>query len=103
MADPAIKYTSSQEYLALERASKEKHEYFEGRIIAMAGASLAHNNIVANLIREIGNSLKGKPCIILPSDIRISVPSGESYMYPDATIVCGQPEMVDDQFDTMKN
>lgn len=69
----------------------------------MAGASLAHNDIVANLIREIGLLLKNQPCRILPSDIRVSVPSKESYMYPDAVIVCRQPEMEDDQFDTLKN
>src|SRR5580700_4352347 len=103
MAVPAIKYTTPQEYLALERASKEKHEYFAGKVLAMAGASLAHNDIVANLIREIGLLLKDRPCRILPSDIRVSIPSKESYMYPDAVIVCGQPEMEDDKFDTLKN
>jgi Uma2 family endonuclease len=107
MAAPAIKssikFTSPAEYLALERASKEKHEYFEGKVLAMAGASLVHNRIVGNLMREIGVLLKDRPCEILPSDIRISVPSKASYMYPDAVIVCGQPEMEDDQFDTLKN
>lgn len=88
MAVPAIKYTSPQIYLALERSSKEKHEYFAGKIMAMAGASLVHYDIVANLIRKIGLLLKDRPCRILPSDIRISIPSRESYMYPDAVIVC---------------
>lgn len=99
----AKKQVSPQEYLKLERGAKEKHEYFEGQIIAMAGASLAHNRIVANLMREIGSFLKNKSCEILPSDIRISVPSYESYMYPDATIVCGKPDMEDEQFDTLRN
>jgi Uma2 family endonuclease len=103
MAVPAIKYTSPQEYLALERASKEKHEYFEGKVLAMAGASLAHNDIVANLIGEVRLLLKDRPCRILPSDILVSIPSKESYMYPDAVIVCGKPEMEDDKFDTLKN
>lgn len=87
----------------MERASKEKHEYFVGKVLAMAGASLAHNDIVANLIREIGMLLKDRPCRILPSDIRVSIPSRESYMYPDSVIVCGKPEMEDDRFDTLKN
>jgi Uma2 family endonuclease len=100
---PAATFATPQEYLALERVSKEKHEYFEGKVIAMAGASLKHNDIVAHLLREIGGILKDKPCRILPSDIRIAIPSGESYMYPDATIVCGQPELTDAQFDTLKN
>jgi len=103
MGAPAIKYVTPEEYLKLERASETKHEYFEGEIVAMAGATLAHNDIVANLLREIGSFLKGTECKIRPSDLRISVPSANSYTYPDATIICGKPEMEDDKFDTAKN
>ena len=103
MPVPVTIAISPQDYLALERISKEKHEYFQGKIVAMAGASLIHNRLVANLLGEIREALKHKPCEILPSDIRVSTPSRESYMYPDALIVCGQPEMEDDKFDTLKN
>ena len=94
---------SPQEFLTRERKAKDKHEYFEGDVIALAGASLAHNRIVANLIRTVGNLLAEKPCEILPSDIRITTPLGNAYMYPDAIIVCGQPEMADNKFDTLRN
>jgi Uma2 family endonuclease len=103
MGAPAMKYVSPQEYLEMERESSTKHMYLDGRIVAMAGASLAHNDIVANLLREIGSFLKGKECKIRPSDLRISIPSANSYTYPDATIICGKPEMEDDKFDTAKN
>ena len=103
MQAAAIKQVSPQDYLSFERGAKEKHEYFEGQVIAMAGASLAHNRIVSNLVTKIGSFLDDKSGEILPSDIRISVPAFESYMYPDATIVCGKPEMEDEQFDTLKN
>jgi len=103
MGAPAIKYVSAEEYLVMERESTTKHMYLDGRIIAMAGASLAHNYIVANLLREIGGFLKGKGCRINPSDLRISIPSANSYTYPDATIIFGKPEMEDDKFDTAKN
>ncbi|MEO8823562.1 MAG: Uma2 family endonuclease [Ginsengibacter sp.] len=99
----ALKRISPQEYLSFERSAKEKHEYFEGQVIAMAGASLAHNRMVVNLVKKIGNFLEDKSCEILPSDIRISVPTYESYMYPDATIVCGKPETEDEKFDILKN
>jgi len=69
----------------------------------MSGASLAHNKILVNLIGEIRTALKGKACQILPSDMRVTVPSGEAYMYPDAVIVCGKPELTDDRFDTLMN
>lgn len=103
MGAPAIKYVSPQEYLQMERESPIKHMYLDGEIVSMSGASLAHNDIVANLLREVGSFLKGKPCKIRPSDLRISVPSANSYTYPDATIICGKPEMEDDKFDTATN
>jgi Uma2 family endonuclease len=103
MGAPAIKYISLQEYLQMERESHTKHMYLDGEVVAMSGASLAHNDIVANLIGAINPFLKGKQCKIRPSDLRISVPSANSYTYPDATIICGKPEMEDDKFDTATN
>ena len=100
---PVTIATSPQDYLAFERISKEKHEYFQGKVVAMAGASLIHNRLVANILREVGAAISGRSCEVLPSDLRVSIPSRESYMYPDAVIVCGQPEMEDDKFDTLKN
>lgn len=103
MGTPALQIISPQEYLRIERSSNDKNEYFEGQILAMGGATLAHNRIVANLVRKIGNALESKSCEILPSDIRVTAPFYESYMYPDATIVCGKPEMEDNKFDTLTN
>lgn len=100
MSIPTI---TAAEYLTQERLAKDKHEYYKGKVTDLAGASLAHNQILANLMREIGAVLKGKTCRILPSDIRVTVPSGEAYMYPDAVIVCGKPELTDDRFDTLQN
>ena len=103
MGAPALKYVSPKEYLERERESSIKHVYLDGEAVAMPGASLAHNDIVANILREIGSFLKGKQCKIRPSDLRISVPSANSYTYPHATIICGKPEMEDDKFDTVTN
>ena len=96
-------YTTPQEYLAFERAAATRHEYYEGQVRAMAGASMAHNRIVANLVREVGILLKGKSCEILSTDMRTCTPSESAYMYPDALIVCGEPELADNRFDTLKN
>jgi len=103
MEGKELTYTSSEKYLTQERAALDKHEYFKGQIVGLAGASLRHNRIAANLIMEIGIRLKRQPCEVLPSDIRVCTPSREAYMYPDATIVCGKPEMEDGMFDTLKN
>jgi Uma2 family endonuclease len=68
MGAPPIKYISPQEYLKTERESPIKHQYLDGEVVAMAGATLAHNYIVANILREIGSFLKGKSCRITPSE-----------------------------------
>src|SRR5687768_17468528 len=103
--EPALKYnyTSAEEYLEMERASQEKHELHHGVIINMAGASLNHNRIVGNLIISIGSYLKGKSCSVFPGDLRTKILTKDSFTYPDITIVCGEPELMDNHFDTLLN
>jgi len=103
MVNPAGKYISPEEYLEMETDAGEKHEYFDGHIFAMAGATEAHNRIVANLIGELHNFLKGKDCDVFPSDLRVTTPLFSSYMYPDVSIVCGNVEKREDNFDTVTN
>lgn len=106
MTMPAEKrrYTIS-EYLAFERTARERHEYRNGDIIAMAGGSVRHSLILANLIRELGNALKGKPCNVFESNLRIRISRTPLYTYPDASIVCGKPEIDpnDDALETITN
>ena len=103
MAYPAGKQVSPQEYLEIEINAEDKHEYFDGQVVAMAGATEIHNRIVANLIGELHNFLKDKDCDVFPSDLRVTTPLLSSYMYPDVSIVCGHVEKRDDQFDTITN
>lgn len=103
--EPAPKYNfiSPDEYLKMERETEERNEYYDGLVLAMSGASLEHNCIDRNLIMSVGNFLKGKECQVLPFHMRVSNPSRENYLYPDASIVCGKPELEDDKFDTLTN
>lgn len=91
------------EYLAFERASETKHEYFGGEVFAMAGGTPEHSLIASNFIREAGNSLKERPCVVYTSDLRVKVKSTGLYTYPDVTIVCGEREFDDNQGDTLVN
>ncbi|UOQ98185.1 Uma2 family endonuclease [Hymenobacter sp. 5317J-9] len=97
-------YVSPEDYLRLERAAEFKHEYFEGVVRAMAGASYAHNRICTNLTVEVGSQLRGKSCSAVGSDQRVQILSGNAYVYPDLTVVCGQPEFNEEKkFDTLLN
>jgi len=102
--EPAKKLTYTEaEYLEMERKASFKSEFFAGEIFAMAGAGLNHNTIVGNTFGIIWTFLKGKPCRIFPSDLRVKVDKSGLYTYPDLSIVCGKPVLMDDKFDTLLN
>ncbi|WP_287126868.1 Uma2 family endonuclease, partial [Desulfobacter sp.] len=82
------KWLSSEEYLAFEKNSEIKHEFFDGQMFAMTGASLNHNRISRNIERELGVLLKGSSCENLSSDMRVKIQAKEQYTYPDIVIVC---------------
>lgn len=82
---------SAAQYLAMERAAATKHELWEGEVFAMARASLAHNLIVGNLARALGNLLVDRPCLVLPSDMKVHVPSCDGY---DGSEVIANPQLI---------
>jgi Uma2 family endonuclease len=94
---------SEAEYLALERERPEKHEFIDGRAVAMAGATWEHNRIVANMVGLLGSELSGRPCVVQPSDLKVKVESKTRYYYPDATVICGAPQFVDGKRDAIVN
>jgi len=98
---PKFNFVSQEDYLALERASDTKHEYYKGEVFAMSGASWEHNVIVKNINTLILPYLKGKPCDMFGSDLRIHVPENTLYTYPDFSIICGKPETNDEEKDTI--
>lgn len=77
------------DYLRFEESSDVKHEFHDGEILAMSGASPDHALITANVIAAIHRRLEGKPCRIYSSDLRIAVPPTKRVYYPDASVVCG--------------
>lgn len=89
---PNRKYTVD-EYFELERTSMVRHEYHNGEIFAMAGASFNHARIVQNTSRILGNMLEGKgSCEVVTSDVRVHI-SDLRYVYPDVVVVCGDPDL----------
>jgi len=96
-------YLTPEEYLARERQSETKSEYFNGEVFAMAGASVAHNQIVINLVLSLGGKLKDGPCRIFSSDMRVKVRQTRSYAYPDIVVICGPLRFEDRKQDTLLN
>lgn len=91
------------EYLAMERSSEFKHEYFDGEIVAMTGVRRAHSLVNGTMHNLLYNQLRGGACEVHQSDLRVFAPKLNSYTYPDLVVFCGEPEFPDNEFDTLLN
>jgi Uma2 family endonuclease len=103
MATDPIVQLSPSDYLAFERAAEIRHELVNGQIYAMSGASRPHNLITTNLTGELRAMLKGRPCEVYSSDMRVKVDETGLYTYPDVVVACGEPHFEDEVLDTLTN
>ena len=103
-AQPADQRWYADEYLAWEREQPTKHELIDNYVIAMAGASRAHNNITHAINGLFYIQLRKKPCETYAGDMRIQVDPKGTYTYPDVVVICGEPQFNDEQHvDTLTN
>ncbi|MBK9940649.1 MAG: Uma2 family endonuclease [Kouleothrix sp.] len=102
VAQPRVR-VSVEHYLQHERTSPSKHEYLDGRVFAMAGASEQHNLLVAHVLGILYGQLRKGSCRAYASDLRVRVPSTNFYTYPDVSVVCGSPSFDPLDADTLLN
>ncbi len=91
-----------EDYFSVEETAETKHEFYDGEIFAMTGASLNHNRIAANIFTALSIALRDKPCDIFTSDMRIAT-SSKLYTYPDVSVFCDAVELTKDKYDTATN
>lgn len=100
VAEQARKLTEA-EYLARERAAEFKSEFFDGEMFAMAGGTRRHSLIGGNLVREVGNKLRGRPCAAYNGDLRVKIEATGLLTYPDLSVACGNERFLDSEEDTL--
>jgi Uma2 family endonuclease len=81
---------SVEAYLAGEELSEVRHEFVDGRVHAMVGASKAHNLITQRLARLLSDGLAGSPCEVYALDVKVHVRAEdmERFYYPDLLVEC---------------
>ena len=112
--EPAVAYGKNkftvEEYLKLEKAATERHEFYRGEIfqmhghgelLAMSGAAPRHNIIFTNLLVGLANRLKGKKCQPYGPDLRINIPQNTLYTYPDISVFCDEFKTSEDDEDSV--
>jgi Uma2 family endonuclease len=94
---------SPEEYLAIEVESEEKHEFRDGEMIPMAGATPNHNRIARNLCTTMTVGLEGQLLEVFIADQRLWIPEKRLYTYPDVMVIQGQLELQPGRKDTVMN
>jgi Uma2 family endonuclease len=94
---------TADQYLDLERHSEIRHEFLDGTVYAMSGASRAHSAIGFNLPMVIGPQLRGTPCAGFSPDMKVRAGDKRLYAYPDLAVYCGEPLFHDDHGDVLLN
>jgi Uma2 family endonuclease len=82
------RYTYAQ-YVALERESPTKHEFFDGEIYAMAGGSEDHSALALNVLAALLGATGDRPCRVHTSDLRIYVEAVGFATFPDGSVIYG--------------
>lgn len=103
MADAPAAWLTPEAYLDLERGSAEKHEYLDGRLVAVTAASLEHSLIQFNLIANLKPQLPRTGCRGFGGNTRVKSGAAPIYSYPDLAIACGEPVLGPDRPDTLLN
>ncbi|MDX1252877.1 MAG: Uma2 family endonuclease [Gammaproteobacteria bacterium] len=79
---------SAEDYLEGELHSEIRHEYVAGRVFAMTGTSRAHNLIALNIATALHAHLRGGPCRVFMSDLKVRVEKADAFYYPDIAVTC---------------
>lgn len=86
--EPVAKLTYA-EYLDLEARADVRHEYLRGEILAMAGGTIEHGAVAMAVGADLRDALRGRPCRVYSSDVRVRVEETDLTTYPDLSVVCG--------------
>ncbi|MBV5309123.1 Uma2 family endonuclease [Chromatium okenii] len=79
---------SAEAYLQAEARSSVKHEYIAGEVFAMAGAQESHVTIALNIATLLRSHVRGSPCRVYISDMKVRVDAADSFFYPDVFVTC---------------
>ena len=83
---------SPADYLAGEAGAEIKHEYVDGQVFAMAGASERHNRIAGNIFYHLRSAARGTPCGVYMADMKLRISSVNAFYYPDVMLSCDESD-----------
>jgi Uma2 family endonuclease len=94
-----------EEYLRREEKAVEKHEFYNGKIIKMPGGTDIHSEIATNVVTAIKVAIRVLPVKfrVYNSDLKIRIEPADTGVYPDALVICKEPEYWQNRRDVIVN
>ncbi len=81
-----------EEYFDWEETQNEKHEYWDGEVVAMAGTTKNHHRVARNMSNQLNDAFGDGNCEAFAGDIRVRVEPRRKYFYPDVVVSCDDRE-----------
>lgn len=92
MVDVARRRATYAEYMAFAESSELKHEFIAGEIVAMSGGTIAHGRLIGQIAGLARDALRGRPCVVMPAEVRVRIRAADRATYPDLHVVCAAVE-----------
>jgi Uma2 family endonuclease len=83
---------TAEAYLNWESTQEERHEYWDGEVVAMTGGTRNHNRVSGNCFKLLDDALADRPCEVYIVDIKVQVEPGRKFFYPDVVVTCDERE-----------
>jgi Uma2 family endonuclease len=100
MAYPATTAMSAAEFLAWEEKQLQKHEFIQGKVLAMVGVSRQHATVAGNVFAWLLQQLRGTRCRVYMADMKLRLESAEAFFYPDVFVTCAESDHQAEQYMT---
>ena len=94
-------YQSFEQYLDLERRAEFKSEFHAGKLYAMAGGTEPHSRLSVQVLAALLQQFSS--CRVYDSNLKLYIRQADRCCYPDAMLLCGEPEFYDNQHDVIVN
>src|SRR5574337_792645 len=86
---------SAAEFLAWDETQADKHEFVRGEVFAMAGGVDRNNTVALNLALALKQHLRGTPCRVYGSDVKLRVEAADCFFYPNLMVTCSAADLAD--------
>jgi Uma2 family endonuclease len=86
---------SAEEFLAWDAGQTLKHEFLQGEVYLMAGGEDRNMTVAINLIVALKPHLRGTPCRVYGSDVKLRVEEADAFFYPDVMVTCSGADLSD--------